>query len=205
LTNTHGLELCSHAGPSIIDHRTLERSSGINTKFLQGVGLPDFLIESAFSLYREHNKYFSCFISYSNEDKKFADRLYTDLQNKGVRCWFASEDIQAGRKIEEQIDLAIRYHEKLLLILSGSSINSEWVKTELHKARLLEKQERRSILFPIKIVDYAVIEKWECFDADIGKDSAQEIREYFIRDFSHWEDSEKYMIKLDKLLKDLER
>ena len=39
-------------------------------------------------------QYFSCFISYSTHDQEFADRLYADLQAKGVRCWFAPHDIQ---------------------------------------------------------------------------------------------------------------
>jgi hypothetical protein len=47
-----------------------------------------------------------------------------------VRCWFAPHDIQSGKKLHEQIDEAIRLHDKLLLILSPHSMQSEWVKTE---------------------------------------------------------------------------
>ena len=39
-------------------------------------------------------------------------------------CWFAPHDIQGGRKIHEQIDEAIRVYDKLLLILSDASMNS---------------------------------------------------------------------------------
>src|SRR5207302_8972620 len=35
------------------------------------------------------NEFYSCFISYSNHDQDIAERLYVDLQSKGVRCWFA--------------------------------------------------------------------------------------------------------------------
>jgi TIR domain len=35
----------------------------------------------------------SCFISYLTKDQEFADRLYADLQNKGVQCWFAPHDL----------------------------------------------------------------------------------------------------------------
>lgn len=79
--------------------------------------------------------FYSCFISYSTEDQPFADRLYSDLQSKGIRCWFAPHDMQSGRKIHEQIDEAIRLHDKLLLILSSGSMASEWVKTEIAKAQ----------------------------------------------------------------------
>jgi hypothetical protein len=72
--------------------------------------------------------------------------LYADLQAKGVRCWFSPHHIAAGRKLHEQIDEAIRLHERLLLILSPASIASEWVKTEIAKARKREVREQRRVL-----------------------------------------------------------
>ena len=75
--------------------------------------------------------------AYSTKDQEFADRLYEDLQAKGVRCWFAPHDIRGGRKIHEQIDEAIRLHDKLLLILSEDSMSSDWVQTEIAKARTI--------------------------------------------------------------------
>jgi hypothetical protein len=38
---------------------------------------------------------------------------------KEVRCWFAPHDVQEVRKLHEQIDEAIRVHDKLLLIRSS--------------------------------------------------------------------------------------
>jgi hypothetical protein len=46
---------------------------------------------------------------------------------------------------------------------------------------------------------------WECFDADTGKDSAREVREYFIPDFSRWKDHEAYQQAFDRLLRDLKK
>jgi hypothetical protein len=43
----------------------------------------------------------------------------------------------------------------------------------------------------------------ESFDADIGKDSAHEIREYFIPDFSDWKNHDHYQKAFERLLKDL--
>ena len=108
-----------------------------------------------------------------------------------MRCWFAPHDIAGGKKIHEQIDEAIRLHEKLLLILSLVSMSSERVKTEIAKARRRELFESKRLLFPVSLVDYEAIRDWECFDADSGKDSAPEIREYFIADFSSWETDQK--------------
>jgi hypothetical protein len=146
---------------------------------------------------------YSCFISYSTKDQEFAERLHADLQNKGVRCWFAPHDIQSGKKIHEQIDEAIRLYDRLLLILSESSIHSEWVETEISKARKRETREKRRMLFPVRLVDFETLRQWECFDADTGKDSAREIREYFIPDFSHWKDHDSYREAFQRLSKDL--
>ena len=95
-------------------------------------------------------EFYSCFISYSTRDQEFADRLYADLQAKGVRCWFAPHDIRGGRKIHEQIDEAIRLHDKLLLILSEHSMSSDWVQTEIAKARKREAKEGKRVLFPVR-------------------------------------------------------
>jgi hypothetical protein len=141
--------------------------------------------------------------SYSSVDQPFTDRIYADLQAKGVRCWFAPHHGQRGRKLNEQISEAIRAHEKVLLILSRNSMSSEWVKTEIAQARRRELLEHVQILFPISLVSFEEIRDWECFDSDIGKDSAREIREYFIADFQHWNDRGVYEREFEKLLRDL--
>jgi hypothetical protein len=41
------------------------------------------------------------------------------------------------------------------------------------------------------------------FDADVGIDSAHEIREYFIPDFSDWKDHDSYRTAFQRLVKDL--
>ncbi len=147
--------------------------------------------------------FYSCFISYSTHDQEFADRLYADLQAKGVRCWFAPHDIKGGRKIHEQVDEAIRLHDKLLLILSQQSMKSNWVKTEIANARAREEQEGKQLLFPITVAPFEEVKKWKQFDADTGLDSAREIREYFIPDFSKWKDHDSYQTAFQRLVKDL--
>jgi hypothetical protein len=111
--------------------------------------------------------------------------------------------MQSGKKIHEQIDEAIRLYDRLLLILSKNSMESEWVATEIAKARKREVREKRRVLFPVRLVDFETLRDWECFDADTGKDSAREIREYFIPDFSKWKDHDSYQKAFDRLLKDL--
>lgn len=202
-TKAEGLSSCKHHGPSYLDGHTLMVSVGLPDAFLRGCGLPDILIDYLPSLTGRAIEFYSCFISYSTRDQEFSDRLHADLQAKGVRCWFAPHDMQGGKKLHEQIDQAIRVHDKLLLILSDASMASEWVKTEIAKARKREARENRRMLFPVRLVEFSKLRDWECFDADAGKDSAREIREYYVPDFSNWKDHDSYQREFNKLLRDL--
>jgi uncharacterized protein YjbI with pentapeptide repeats len=203
LSGAVGLDKCRHYGPSTIDYSTFAQSGPLPLEFLRGCGLPETLITYLPSILSQPIQFYSCFISYSTKDQDFADRLYADLQNKGVRCWFAARDMQGGKKLHEQIDQAIRVHDRVLLILSTASMSSEWVKTEIAKTRTLERREKRRMLFPLSLVKFGVLRDWECFDADTGKDSAREIREIYIPDFSNWKNHDAYQTEFDRLIRDL--
>ncbi len=204
LSYVKGLETVKHEGPSIIGIDTIYRSHGnIPLAFLRGAGVPENFIEYMGSLTGKALEFYSCFISYSSKDQEFAERLHADLQNKSVRCWFAPHDMRGGKKTYEQIGGAIRTYERLLLILSPNSMNSEWVKTEISRARKREVTENRQVLFPIRLVSIEDIRQWTCFDALIGKDSAREILEFHIHDFSDWENRKSYAEGLKNLLRDL--
>jgi hypothetical protein len=201
-----GLDTLTHEAPSAVPIRSLYRSDGrIPEPFLRGTGIPEPFVAYMKTLVAAMgpSQFDSCFISYSAKDQDFAERLHGDLQKQGVRCWFAPHDIQAGRKIHEQIDEAVRLYDRLLLILSEHSMNSEWVKTEIAHARQKELNEGRQVLFPISLVSFEKIREWKCFDADTGTDSAREIREYFIPDFSNWKDHDSDQAAFQRLVSGL--
>jgi len=201
-----GLESVKHNGPSSIGIDTLYRSRGlIPDVFLRGCGLPDALIAYLPSLLgtEEAIQYYSCFISYSHKDEEFANRLHSRMRDEHLRVWFAPEDIKGGRKLHEQIEQAIRVYDKLLLVLSETSMKSEWVATEIYHARQREIKEKRKVLFPITLVPFETIKAWKCFDADTGKEMAREIREYFIPDFADWKDHDCFEAGFKRLLEDL--
>jgi hypothetical protein len=116
-------------------------------EFLRGVGLSDKFIEYLPSLSNQAIQHYSCFISYSTKDQEFAERLHADLQNKGVRCWFAPHDLPIGAKTWDAIDEAIKLRDKLLLILSKNSIKSDWVEDEVQKAFAEERDRKELVLF----------------------------------------------------------
>lgn|GEM_PF-7037551 len=74
---------------------------------------------------------------------------------------------------------------------------------EIRRARKVEGEENRRKLFPIRLVDFESIQKWECFDAESVKDLGVELREYYIPDFSNWKDHDAFEAEFAKLLRDL--
>jgi uncharacterized protein YjbI with pentapeptide repeats len=192
-TRVTGLNSCVHIGPSPIDFRTLERSNPLPLAFLRGVGMPAHVIEYLPSLLHPV-QYYSCFISYSAKDDSFARRLHADLQAAGVRCWFAPQDLPIGAKILDEIDAAIRLRDKVLLVLSERSIESDWVESEVVAALEEERRRKQTVLLPIRLDDAVMKAK----AAWAGK-----LRNRHIGDFSGWNDSAKYQRDFSRFLRDL--
>jgi hypothetical protein len=204
LSLVKGLKSIVHRGPSTVGIDSIYLSRGnIPEVFLRGCGVPDEFITYARSLVGKAIEFYSCFISYSTKDEDFARRLYSRMRDEKLRVWFAPEDIKSGQKIHEQLERAIQVHDRLLIVLSEQSMKSEWVMTEIRKARKAEIKEKRRKLFPIRLVDFERVKDWECFDADTGKDLAVELREYHIPDFSNWKEHDSFEQGFSRLLRDL--
>lgn len=125
----------------------------------------------------------------------FAERLHTGLQGKGVRCWFAPEDLRIGDKFRSRIEESIRIHDKLLVVLSENSVKSPWVEKEVETAFERERQQNRIVLFPIRLDD-AVMETDQAWAADIR-------RMRHIGDFRDWKNHDSYKKAFERLLRDL--
>ena len=197
LSTVQGLDTVNHEGPSTIGIDTIYKSRGnIPEVFLRGCGVPDTFIEYMASLIGKPIEFYSCFISYSTKNQDFADRLYADLQAKGVRCWFAPEDLKIGDRFRQRIDESIKLYDKLLLILSEESIASQWVEAEVDAALEKERrQEGRTVLFPVTI-DSAAWDTDQAWASFIR-------RNRHIGAFSNWKDHDAYQKAFDRLLRDL--
>jgi hypothetical protein len=195
LTAVRGLETCRPLGPSTLDLRTIARSWPLPLAFLRGCGLPDVFIDSLPSLLNEPFQFYSCFISYASKDHAFAERLHADLQNKGVRCWFAPEDMKIGDRLRPRIDETIRLYDKLLLVLSKTSVTSQWVEQEVETALARERQRGTTILFPVRIDNTVMILEtgWPALIRNTRN----------IGDFRRWKTHGVYQQAFDRLLRDL--
>jgi hypothetical protein len=200
-----GVSLIEHFYESFITIDTLERTAadlGTDASkeheielFLEGAGVPGEYIEFFRSRIGQPIQFYSCFISYSTKDQAFADRLYADLRQSGVRCWLATEDLKIGDKFRARINDAIRFHDKLVVVLSEQSVKSAWVEEELEAAFEKERTNGGTVLFPIRLDD-AVMECDEAWAASIRR-----IRH--IGDFRRWKDHDEYAKSLDRLIRDL--
>lgn len=197
LKNVAGLENVNHHSSSVLDHMTLTMNPRMNVRFLRGVGLSDSMIDYLPSLTAQPIDFYTCFISYSSKDEEFVRRLHADLQDNGVRCWYAPEDMKIGDKIRDSIDQAIRVREKLLLVLSQDSINSSWVENEVETALEEEGRVKRSILFPI-MIDNCLFDTEKAWASSIR-------RTRHIGGFSEWRNLDSYAVSFARLLRDLKQ
>jgi hypothetical protein len=197
LTNTDGLDSIVKGLPVSIGLETFFQSGGLPESLLQNAGVPSEFIQYAASLAGKPIDYYSCFLSYSSHDDDFARRLYNDLQGKNIRTWFAPEDLKIGDKLRSRIDESIRIHDKLVIILSANSANSNWVETEVESALEREQKEGKDVLFPIAIDEEGFTSKqpW-----------AKDIRlKRHIGDFRQWKSHDDYTAAFDRLVRDLKK
>jgi len=196
LRKVKGLETIRHEGPSPLSINTIYLSQGnIPEAFLRGIGLQESFLAYMRSLVGKPIDFYSCFISHSSKDQIFAERLYADLQSKGVRCWFAPENLKIGDHYHQRIDESIRLYDKLILILSRHAVQSPWVEREVVAAREKEDREQQPVLFPVRLDD-AVMLTTKAWAADVR-------RRWHIGDFTQWKHHDAYQQAFERLLRDL--
>lgn len=199
LSTVKGLDTVIHNGPSTIGIDTILRSQGnIPGIFLRGAGVPEDIIN--FFERRKGRALPSCFISFTESDNAFAEKLYNDLKAAGIQCWRWKEDAKWGKTLMRSIDEAVRDNGRLIVVCTEQSLNSPAVIREIERAlqkedELMRKGEDNEVLFPIMLDDY-ILHRWDHHrKADVIAKN--------IGDFRQWNDPAVYRPGFDRLVRDL--
>ncbi|MEQ9408448.1 MAG: toll/interleukin-1 receptor domain-containing protein [Fuerstiella sp.] len=148
VSNIIAIETVEHTGPSTIGIDTMYASNGnIPDIFLRGCGVPEEFIAYKSSFVGSAIDFYSCFISYSHEDKQFARRLHDALQGKGIRCWLDEHQLNLGDNIYKHVDRGIRVWDKVLLCCSARrNRNRSWGFKE---QRVTDRTRSALTVFPV--------------------------------------------------------
>ena len=155
------------------------------------------------SLVGQPIQFYSCFISFTEKDDAFSQRLYNDLQAAGVRCWRWKEDAKWGKSIWGSVDEAVRLYDKLVVVCSKHSLGGKAPAVIREIERALQKEDDHAragrpgdVLFPIRLDDY-LFKTWQ-------HPRKADVLAKHVGDFRKWKDPAAYQAALKRLVRDLE-
>ena len=125
------------------------------------------------------------FICYSHQDGHFVDRIVGHLQSSGISVWIDKIEIKVGDSLHDKIKEGMDKMNYLAVILSPSSLNSNWVREELKEAISRQLKDYEIKVLPILYK--------ECSDEDLP---------IFIREkkYADFRDMNRYDIAFEELL-----
>jgi L-histidine Nalpha-methyltransferase len=127
----------------------------------------------------------SIFVSFSHSDDEFVRRLDQRLRVHGIYPWIDFNDTNPDSRLYDQIEHAVLTADKLLLVFSETSKDSEWVKAEVRLAfkKLADKDLKK--LRVLLLSSPAEFQQWQCLD-DKGVNLSGRLLEWRQIDFSGW-------------------
>ena len=118
------------------------------------------------------------------------------MRQRRVRVWYFPKQAKWGKRVWGEIDKAIKNYDKLIVVCSESSLQSNPVLREIERALGREDQEGKNILFPIAIDDY-VFTRWEC-------KRKSDVLEKVVGNFRNWQDEQEYKEAFEQLFTGLQ-
>jgi len=111
------------------------------------------------------------FISYSHHDRSFVERLATELKTTGIPVWWDEMEIKVGHSIIKKVSEGISGATYLAVVLSPSSIESNFVQRELEIALMGQLSTKKITVLPLLLADCEIptflkVIKWADFRTD---------------------------------------
>ncbi len=87
------------------------------------------------------------FLSYTGLESDYAETVYRDLSDYGAKVWFDNTDMPDGHNndanlIRHYLRVALSESQSLLILMSGRSAASRWVRFEMDTLVSLEAARR---------------------------------------------------------------
>lgn len=157
LSGVKGLDTVVHTGPSSIGIDTLLRSKGqIPDTFLNGCGVPAALFANLRTLAEGATQMARCYVGSVDADRELADRICSDLQLRGLRCWILGGPAPREGRLLRQIEKRLRSYDRLIAIFSDAALKNEQFLREVERAVWREEGAEGQVLFPVRSDDALV-------------------------------------------------
>lgn len=93
----------------------------------------------------------SVFISYSKKDKNTALLIASLLTENDIHVWMDDFNVKVGDTVVSTIEAGIKEADYFIVLLSESSIKSEWVKQEIELAYITNHERNKPKIIPIVV------------------------------------------------------
>lgn len=93
------------------------------------------------------------FISYSHSDELIVNKIAAHLVKHNANVWVDTWELNVGDSILNRVQDAIQESSALLVVLSKTSVESEWCKKELSAGLMRELDEKRVVVLPVLVED----------------------------------------------------
>jgi hypothetical protein len=87
----------------------------------------------------KHKEDYDIFLSYSQGDREWVEKLRTSLMDQGIRVFDASKDIQPGQDWTTALEEALSQSRYMIIVLTSGSLSSNWVNFGLGAAVSMQK------------------------------------------------------------------
>jgi len=199
LRSVKGLETLVASFPSTLGMNTVERSKGkLPDSFLRLIGLSDEAIRYVHTVKETPFYTPQCFLAYSWEEKAFADRLYEDLQQCGIRCWHVPHYVSAesgSGYTDEGVGGLLQPGDRFIVVASAALLAHERIKFEIGTAGAVSRQEKQPTVLLLRLGNFEQSRWREQF--------SQLASRWPTYDFSHWQDDNEYHHQLHRLVQAL--
>jgi TolB-like protein/Flp pilus assembly protein TadD len=98
------------------------------------------------------------FVSYASQDAAVANSIVENLEQHGLKCWIAPRDVKPGAQFADAIVRAINEAKAVVLVMSGSAVDSAHVAREVERAA-----SKRKPIIPFRIDAAALNPELEYF------------------------------------------